>query len=79
MESRFFDPLRETKIGSRNRELELSGENSKGNDVWFELSGFLRNRGFEKSGFHCFSHTRCLSKTHLKCKRQMNHFISIKS
>ena len=25
----------------------------EGNDFWFELSGFLRNRGFEKSGFHC--------------------------
>ena len=21
--------------------------------IWFELSGFLRNRGFEKSVFHC--------------------------
>ena len=25
---------------------------SKGNKVWFELSGGLRNQGFEKLGFH---------------------------
>ena len=26
---------------------------SKGNKFWFELSVFLRNRGFKKSGFRC--------------------------
>ena len=27
----------------------------KGNKVWFEISGGSRNRGFEKSGFHCIT------------------------
>ena len=33
---------------SRNR-----GQNDRGNDLWFELSGGSKNWGFEKSGFHC--------------------------
>ena len=46
------------KIGSRNREFEESTVAStkiklKGNEIWFELSGCSRNRGFEKSGFYC--------------------------
>ena len=53
-----IEPPRETKIGSRNREFEISEvklrwNKSKGNDFWFELSGCLRNWGFKKSGFHC--------------------------
>ena len=50
MESGFLEPPGETKIGSRNRAIEISGvklqwNKSKGNNFWFELSGFLRNRG----------------------------------
>ena len=52
---------REPKIGSSYREFrEIGGEitklewsKSKGNKVWFKILGGLRNRGFEKSGFHC--------------------------
>ena len=43
---------------SRVREIEgeiveLESSKSKGNKVWFEISGGSGNRGFEKSGFHC--------------------------
>ena len=42
VESRFLEPSRVTKIGSRNREFEISGvklqrNKSKRNDFWFEL------------------------------------------
>ena len=46
MESRCFEPPRETKIGSKNRiQFEKSGLKfqylieREGNDFWFELSG----------------------------------------
>ena len=47
---------KETKIGSRNRQMrEIGGKNyrevlSKGNETWFEKSGGLRNRAFERLG-----------------------------
>ena len=58
--------LREKKIGSSYREfreiggdiIELERSKSKGNKVWFEISGGSRNRGFEKSGFHCMGNER---------------------
>ena len=53
VESRFLEPPGETKIGSRNREWNYKRSKSKGNKVWFEISGGSSNRGFEKSGFHC--------------------------
>ena len=33
--------------------IELERGKFKGNKNWFEISGGSRNRGFEKSGFHC--------------------------
>ena len=49
-------PISRTSKGSENRfeksGLKLQGF-SNGNELWFEKSGGLRNRGFEKSGFHC--------------------------
>ena len=63
VESRFPEPPREKKIGSRNREFEKSGVKleksmSKGNENWFEKSGVTleksKSKGsenwFEKSG-----------------------------
>ena len=59
--SRFFEPPRETKIGSRNREVRKIGDKirkkieisiSKGNENWFEKLRGLRYQGFEKSEFH---------------------------
>ena len=59
VESRFFEFPREKKTGSRNRKFEKSGVReiegasteikSKGNGVWFELSGGSRNRGRSKN------------------------------
>ena len=50
------------KISSSYREFREIGDEivelwskSKGNKVWFEISGGSGNRGFEKSGFHCIS------------------------
>ena len=48
-----FEKSRVREIGGDIIELERS--KSKGNKVWFEISGGSRNRGFEKSGFHCIS------------------------
>ena len=58
IESRFLEPPRETKIGSKNGEVrkiraKIKRRLSKGNENWFEKSGDLRNRSFEKSGFQC--------------------------
>ena len=59
VESRFYEPPRETKIGSKSRRVQKMGGKitvfdwDGGNDLWFELSGGSRNWGFEKSGFHC--------------------------
>ena len=46
-----FKKLRVWEIGGEIIELEWS--KSKGNKVWFKILGGSRNRGFEKSGFHC--------------------------
>ena len=46
-----FEKSRVREIGGDIIELERS--KSKGNKVWFEISGGSRNRGFEKSGLHC--------------------------
>ena len=45
-----FEKLRGREIGGEIVELEWS--KSKGNKIWFEISGGSWNRGFEKSGFH---------------------------
>ena len=39
------------EIGSSNIGGKATVKRIKGNDFWFELSGF--DRGFEKSGFQC--------------------------
>ena len=59
VESRFLEPPKEKKIGSRNREVwrigvKLQRSISKENENWFEKSGGLKNQGFEKSAFHVF-------------------------
>ena len=46
-----FEKSRVREIGGEIVKLEWS--KSKGNMVWFEISGGSGNRGFEKSGFHC--------------------------
>ena len=46
-----FEKSRVREIGGEIVELESS--KSKGNKIWFEISGSSGNRGFEKSGFHC--------------------------
>ena len=46
-----FEKWRVPEMGVEIIELEWS--KSKGNKVWFEISGGSGNRGFEKSGFHC--------------------------
>ena len=45
-----FEKSRVREIGGKIVEIECS--KSKGNKVWFEISGGSGNRGFEKSGFH---------------------------
>ena len=53
----------EARIGSKYREFrKIRGKitvfdwcKSKGNVPWFEKSGGSKNRGFEKSGFHCIN------------------------
>ena len=47
VDSRFFEPLWETKISWSNWV-----DWGKGNDFWFELSRVTTNRGPERSGFH---------------------------
>jgi len=55
----FFEPPRETKIGSKNLIVwEIEGKITvfdwgEGNDFWFELLGGSKKWGFEKSGFQC--------------------------
>ena len=46
-----FEKSRVREIGGKTVKLECS--KSKGNKVWFEISGGSGNRRFEKSGFHC--------------------------
>ena len=46
-----FEKSKVREIGGEIVELEWS--KSKGNKVWFEISGDSGNRGFGKSGFHC--------------------------
>ena len=62
VESRFFELPRETEIRSKNREFEksrlASTENkSKGNEFRFEKSEGSKNRGLEKSRFHCITYS----------------------
>ena len=45
-----FEKSRVREIGGEIIELEWS--KSKGNKVWFEITGGPGNRGFEKLGFH---------------------------
>lgn len=61
VECRFLEPPRETNIILRNRELLVRNVGGKftgkqmaeKNNLWFELSGILKNEGFEKSWFQC--------------------------
>ena len=46
-----FEKARVREIGGEI--IESGSSKSKGNKVWFELSGDSGNRGFEKSEFHC--------------------------
>ena len=46
-----FEISRVREIGGEIIELEWS--KSRGNKVWFEISGGSGNRGFEKLGLHC--------------------------
>ena len=64
MESRFFEPPRDTKIGSKNRRVrEIEGKITvfdwgEGNDFWFELSGGSKNWESNKEqlyNYHFFS------------------------
>ena len=56
-----LEPPRETKIGSRNREIRNIGDKITVKQVQGRqllvrvIRIFFRNRGFEKSGFHCIS------------------------
>ena len=60
VESQFLEPPRETKIaenwfeksGFRNIGGTITVKRIQGKRFWFELSGVLRNRWFEKLGFH---------------------------
>jgi len=58
VEFRFFEPPRETKIGSKSRRVREIGDKitefdcGDGNDFCFELSGGSKKWGFEKLGFH---------------------------
>ena len=49
----------------RGEIIELEWSKSKGNKVWFEISGGSGNRGLKKAGFHCIttSVTTTLSDT----------------
>ena len=59
---RSFKKSRVREIGGEIIELEWN--KSKGNKVWFEISGGLRNWGFKKSGFHCMlDHAKRLSSS----------------